>query len=201
MPVYRTTTHAGSVSTYQILSYWLKFVDGLDWRKGNLNHAENEAFIRAVSLRIDQHTAVETVAEKILAAGDSPKYQKLEREFESACFYAGHGVPLNSSWSKENWTKHKAEPEAVFDLAYLENFTAPFTDTVDETYLEARSQYKPAGTARLPNSCTRFSGPAKASGSPTTNFHARALSGLTTATARTLPISIVSEVAITASGF
>jgi hypothetical protein len=134
--------YAGSVSTHQNSSDWLKFIAGLDWRKGNLNHAENEAFIRAVSLGIDQNTAIEMVAAKIRAAGDSPKYQKLEREFESACFYAGHGAPKgHPHWSKGAWTKHDAEPEAAFDLAYLEKFTASLPESVDEVYLEARSQY------------------------------------------------------------
>lgn len=121
------------------LSLWLAFITGLDWCKGELNHAENEAFIRAVSLGIDQSTALEMVAAKILAAGDTPKYQKLEREFESACFYASHEPPPSSSnWSKGNWTK---QSEAEFDLPYLQDFTAPLTETVDETYLEARSQF------------------------------------------------------------
>jgi hypothetical protein len=121
------------------LTRWLDFIAQLDWQKGNLNHAENEAFIRAVSLRIDQNTALETVAAKIRVAGDTPKYQKLEREYESACFYASHEPPSSSSnWSKGNWTK---QPEVKFDLAYLKDFTAPLTDTIDETYLEIRSQY------------------------------------------------------------
>jgi hypothetical protein len=124
------------------LSLWFAFISGLDWRKGELNHAENEAFIRAVSLGIDQNTAIETVAGKIRDAGDMPKYQKLEREYESACFYAGHEAPKgHPRWSKGAWAKHDAEPDAAFDLAYLEKFTAPLTESVDAAYLEARSQY------------------------------------------------------------
>jgi hypothetical protein len=124
------------------MARWFDFVDGLRWQKGELNHAENEAFIRAVSLGIDQDTAIQTVAGKIHDAGDTPKYQKLEREWESACFYAGHEAPKgHPRWSKGAWTKHDAESEAAFDLAYLEKFTAPLTEAVDEAYLEARSQF------------------------------------------------------------
>jgi len=139
MSVYRYRT--GNSGTDN-LSLWFAFITGLGWRKGELNHAENEAFIRAVSLGIDQDTAIQTVAGKIRDAGDSPKYQKLEREWESACFYAGHEAPKgHPRWSKGAWTKHDAEPEAAFDLAYLEKFTAPLTEPVDEAYLEARSQF------------------------------------------------------------
>jgi hypothetical protein len=124
------------------LSLWFAFISGLDWCKGELNHSENEAFIRAVSLDIDQNTAIEAVAAKIQAAGDSPKFQKLEREWESACFYAGHEAPKGSSnWSKGNWANPDKEAEARFDLGYLESFTAPLTEPVDEEYLEARSQF------------------------------------------------------------
>jgi hypothetical protein len=123
------------------LSSWLEFIAGLSWHKGELNHAENEAFIRAVSLGIDQAIAIETVAGKIRDAGDSPKYRKLEREWESACFYAGHEPPKGgSNWNKSNWPKHH-EDEAKFDLAYLENFTASLLEPVDAAYLEIRSQY------------------------------------------------------------
>jgi hypothetical protein len=123
------------------LSLWLAFIASLDWRKSELNHAENVAFIRAVSLGVDQNTAIETVAAKIRDAGDSPKIQKLEREYESACFYAGHEAPKGASnWSKGNWPKH-SEKEAKFDLAYLEDFAAPLLEPVDEAYLEARSQF------------------------------------------------------------
>jgi hypothetical protein len=124
------------------LTRWLDFIAGLSWQKGELNHVENEAFIRAASLRIDQNTAIETVAARIRDAGDTPKRSKLEREYESACFYAGHEPPKDHPrWSKGAWTKYDAEPKATFDLAYLEKFTAPLTEPVDEAYLEARSQH------------------------------------------------------------
>jgi hypothetical protein len=62
--------------------------------------------------------------------------------------------------------------KAVYDPAYLQEFTAKLSDTIDAEYLEARSEFTchnrtPAG------SYTRFSFPAKASGSPATPNRAK----------------------------
>lgn len=141
MSKYRFKAPAVSTFGKNELDLWLDFIAGLDWRKGNLNAAENEAFIRAISLGIDQNIALETVAAKIRAAGDTPKYAKLEREFESASFYAGHEPPKGTSkWSKGAWANHD-EPEVKFDLKYLEDFTSALSEPVDAVYLEARSEF------------------------------------------------------------
>jgi hypothetical protein len=94
-----------------------------------LNHAENEAFVRAASLGINEQIAIETIAGKIRAAGDTPKYHKLISEFSSAAYYVTHGK-----------TSQYKRAKIQYDPDYLRSFTDQITDVVDYEYLEIRSQ-------------------------------------------------------------
>jgi hypothetical protein len=116
---------------------WRDFVESLTWQKGSLNGAENEAFIRACGLSVDKQTAVAVVAEKIRLAGDTPKFHKLDREFDSAHYYVNHQLYEGSGWNGA----HRDEPKAEYEPKYLEAFVAGFNEVVDDAYLEARSQF------------------------------------------------------------
>ena len=52
------------------LDRWRVYIDGLPWCKGQLDPSSHIAFLRAGTLGVDRQTAFETVAERIVAAGD-----------------------------------------------------------------------------------------------------------------------------------
>jgi hypothetical protein len=58
---------------------WLHFVDSQRWECGGLDQASYFAFLRAASLGISPNEALQTIAARIKAAGDLPRFSKLNQ--------------------------------------------------------------------------------------------------------------------------
>src|SRR5258707_448133 len=123
---------------------WLEYVAQLDWKKGNLNAASYDAFLRAGSLGVPASIAIEEVAARILAAGDYPRPRKLEDQWRRAAKWVNSnpetpiGPPVQRPVFDPERAKRFAErvPASV-DLAWLKRLSPVPTWITPAEYLSA----------------------------------------------------------------
>ena len=114
---------------------WLEYVESLLWRKGNLDLASYDAFLRAASLGVSAALAIQEVAERIRASGDYPRRNKLECQWHRAAMHV------------------KAEPGSpgpivpierpAFDPGYAKQIAERVPSSVDLKWIRRRSPISP----------------------------------------------------------
>jgi hypothetical protein len=90
MPTVRATaTEEGTESEVEPIARWLRFIDSLSWKKGNLDQSSYDAFLRAGSLGLYPDIAAQEVSSRIEAAGDIVRLSKLKNQIRRAYAFAG----------------------------------------------------------------------------------------------------------------
>jgi hypothetical protein len=113
---------------------WHAYVDSLSWTCGKLDDSTWRAFLRAGSLGIDPSVAFQTVAERIAAAGDRPRRNKLECQLRRAYKFAA----AEAAACHGHIRMPVSRPKLTFDPQLAERF-ASRTPAIDEKWLAERS--------------------------------------------------------------
>jgi len=123
---------------------WLEYLSQLDWKKGNLDRASYNAFLRAASLGVPALIAIEEIADRIRATGDYPRPRKLERQWRRATMHvkANPGTPIVPAVQRPVFNPERAKrfaelvPTSV-DLAWLKRRSPVPTWITPAEYLSA----------------------------------------------------------------